>query len=287
MTAAALFRTLHANGGTLLLDEAERLKQTQAPEVQELLAMLLAGYKRGGQATRLEAIGDTFRPVSFDVYGPKALACIAGLPPALSSRAIGLTMFRAAPGSDKPRRRIDADAGVWQRLRDDLHALAIEHGPTWLELPTRVDVCPEMSGRNFELWQPILSLAAWVESYGAGGLLAVMQDHARATIDAAKDDQVPDADETLLRILTDKRKLGLLPTPGEVLKEAQDAEPAIFKTWKPKGVANALRRYGIQTVEIRGRKVYSRVTLADLKLIQVTYGLSLGVDPDEVNKTDG
>ena len=109
MTAAALFRTLHANGGTLLLDEAERLKQTQAPEVQELLTMLLAGYKRGGQATRLEPIGDTFRPVSFDVFGPKALACIAGLPPALSSRAIGVTMFRAAPGSDKPRRRVNGD----------------------------------------------------------------------------------------------------------------------------------------------------------------------------------
>ena len=59
MTAAALFRTLHAQGGTLLLDEAERLKQANCPDVADLLSMLLAGYKRGGQASRLEALGDT------------------------------------------------------------------------------------------------------------------------------------------------------------------------------------------------------------------------------------
>ena len=130
MTAAALFRTLHAQGGTLLLDEAERLKQTQCPDVADLLSMLLAGYKRGGQASRLEALGDTgrFKMICFDVYGPKALACIAGLPPALASRCIMVTMFRAAPRSEKPRRRIDADPSGWQRLRDDLHALAMEHG---------------------------------------------------------------------------------------------------------------------------------------------------------------
>ncbi len=99
MTAASLFRTLHARGGSLLLDEAERLKQARDPDVGEILSMLLAGYKRGGSAMRLEAVGDSFRPVTFDVFGPKALACIAGLPPALASRAIPITMFRAAPGS--------------------------------------------------------------------------------------------------------------------------------------------------------------------------------------------
>jgi hypothetical protein len=281
MTAAALFRTLHTSGGVLLLDEAERLKQTQAPEVQELLAMLLAGYKRGGQATRLEPIGDTFRPVSFDVFGPKALACIAGLPPALSSRAIGVTMFRAAPGSEKPRRRVNGDPATWQRLRDDLYALAVEHGPVWLDLPTRADICPVMSGRDYELWQPLLSLAWWIESHGASGLLAMMQNHASEAITAAKDDKVGDADEALLRILADKRRNGLQPTAGDILKDAQEAEPAMFKLYSAKGVSNALKRYGIRTVEVRGRKVYSRVALADLQNIQTTYGVSLGFDADE------
>ena len=72
--------------------------------------------RSGGTATRLEPVGDSgFKTVSFDVFGPKALACIAGLPPALASRAIPVTMFRSPPGSEKPRRRIDADPDGWQR----------------------------------------------------------------------------------------------------------------------------------------------------------------------------
>src|SRR6516164_10108058 len=130
--------------------------------------MLLAGYKRGGQATRLEPVGDTFRPVAFDVYGPKALACIAGLPPALASRCIPVVMFRAEKGSLKPKRRIDADPEGWRRLRDDLYALALEHGADWLGLAQRADVCPSgLDGRSYELWQPLLALAAWFEGHGA------------------------------------------------------------------------------------------------------------------------
>ncbi len=288
MTAAALFRTLHANGGTLLLDEAERLKQTQSPDVQEILSMLLAGYKRGGTATRLEAVGDSFKTVAFDVFGPKALACIAGLPPALASRAISLTMFRAASGSDKPRRRIDADPDGWQRLRDDLHALAMEHGPTWLQLPKRVDVCPRMSGRDFELWQPLLGVAEWLQEHGARGLLPLLTEHARQTIEATKDDQVADADEILLRILAERRANAETPAPGEILKAAQDAEQNMFRQWTAKGVSNAMKRYGIQTAKSHGTKVY-RVAVDDLRQIQTRYGLSLGLqsDGDEANEAHG
>lgn len=282
MSAAAMFRTLHSQGGTLLLDEAERLKQTQAPEVQEMLSMLLAGYKRGGQATRLEPVGDTFKTVSFDVYSPKALACVAGLPPALASRAIGVTMFRAAPGSEKPRRRIDADKAGWQRLRDDLHALAMEHGSTWLELPNRVEVCPTMSGRDFELWQPLLALASWVESYGFRGLLGMMQRHALETIDVGKDDQTPDSDETLLRILAEAVRFGERPTPHEILDKAQKAEPVVFKNWYPRTVTGRLKAYGIKTPKKSGaRREFRDVTTDTLRRIQTAYGIDLDIPDDE------
>jgi hypothetical protein len=278
MTGAALFRTLHSQGGVLLLDEAERLKNTTDPATAEIMSMLLAGYRRGGTATRLEPVGDSgFKTVAFDVFGPKALACIAGLPPALASRAIPIMMFRSPPGSDKPRRRIDADPEGWQRLRDDLHALALEYGPTWLELPERADVCPTMSGRDYELWQPLLALAAWIESHGARGLLKLLQDHALATIDAGRDDATPDADETLLRILADEIRAGAVPTPGDILAKAQATDAAGFKTWKARGVSEHLKRYGAVTHKSCGRKVYG-VTLESLRTIQASYGVDLGFD---------
>jgi hypothetical protein len=55
LSNAALFRSLHGFGGVALLDEAERLKDNRSPEVADLLSSLLAGYKRGGCATRCEA----------------------------------------------------------------------------------------------------------------------------------------------------------------------------------------------------------------------------------------
>jgi hypothetical protein len=250
MTGAALFRTLHNQGGTLLLDEAERLRQTQDAEVVALVSMLLAGYKRGGTATRLEAVGDTFKTVAFDVFGPKALACIAGLPPALASRCIPIYMFRAPPGSEKPKRRIDAVPAGWQQLRDDLCELALEHGPAWLTLPGMVEVCPKMSGRDFELWQPLLSLAWWLESHGARGLLELMQSHAMTVIEAGKDDATPDQDETLLKLLADL--VSVPPRPRSSTRPAwpsprgsNDGRPAAWPNtsnataWPPTRVAAA------------------------------------------------
>ena len=283
MTAPALFRTLHNQGGTLLLDEAERLKQSQNPDVGEILSMLLAGYKRGGQATRLEPLADKgFKTVCFDVYGPKGLACIAGLPPALASRCISLTMFRAAPKSEKARRRIDADPAGWQRLRDDLHALAMEHGPTWLELPKRIDVCPAMSGRDFELWQPLLALASWIESHGAQGLHALLQEHALAVIDGGRDESVPESDETLLRIMADAVRVGERLAPHDILAKALEAEPVVFKNWYPRTVTAVLKSYGIPTPRKSGsRREYRNVTPEVMKRIQASYGIDLGFPENE------
>ena len=278
LSAASLYRTLHDRGGTLLLDEAERLKQTSAPDVGELLSMLLAGYKRGGQATRLEPVGDSFRTVAFDVYGPKALACIAGLPPALASRAIPVTMFRSPPGSEKPRRRIDAEPHRWQSLRDDLHTLALEHGSEWLDLASRDDVCPAMSGRDYELWQPLLALAAWIESHGANGLLDLMQQHALLTIDVNRDDATPDHDETLLRLLADAVRVGDSPTASELLEAAKQQDIRTFDKWTPRAVGSHLKRYGLTTNKTGGRLVYGRVSLDGLREIQTTYNVELGFD---------
>ncbi len=283
MTGAALFRTLHSQGGCLLLDEAERLRNTQDPATAEILSMLLAGYKRGGTATRLEPVGDSgFKTVCFDVYSPKALACIAGLPPALASRAIPVTMFRSPPGSEKPRRRIDADPAGWQRLRDELHALAIEHGPTWLELPSRTDVCPTMSGRDYELWQPLLALASWIESHGARGLLGLLQEHALAVIDRGRDEAVPDADEVLLHVLAEAVRFGGRPTPHDILAKATEAEPVLFKNWHPRTVTARLKSYGIPTPrKIGSRREFREVTPDVLRRIQESYGIDLDIPSDE------
>jgi hypothetical protein len=276
MTAAALFRTLHERGGVLLLDEAERLRES-TPDAGEVRSILLAGYKRGGKATRLEAVADTFRTIEFDCYSPKALACIAGLPPALSSRCIHVAMFRATPGSDVPRRRPDADPR-WAVLRDDLHALTLGPlGQAALELADRPGVCP-FNGRDFELWQPLLALATFLQERGADGLVKLVEDHARRSIDDAAEDQTPDTDELLLRILAERVRDDLAgPTPGRILAQAKQDEPELFGRWTARTVANHLARYGIRAVKANGTRTYRDVTLAALSKVQKHYRLDLGI----------
>ena len=277
ITGPALFRTLNSRGGTLLFDEAERLRQP-TPDVGEVNSMLLAGYKRGGRAMRLEPFGDTFRTVDYDVYGPKALACIAGLPAALGSRCITLTMFRAGSDSPKPRRRIDAHGGRLRSLRGDLHALALDYGRDFLDLAGRDDVCPAMSGRQFELWQPLLALAAWTEDHGAKGLLALMQRYAAESNESATDDQIPDADEMLLHILADHVKSAMQDelTPGGLLAKAKDVELSLFRKWSPQGVGRALGRYGVRSGH-SGPRTYRKVTRRQLRRIEERYGMDLGI----------
>jgi len=276
----ALFRSLHAFGGVALLDEAERLRESRSPEVQELLSSLLSGYKRGGCATRCEAAGDgQFVMRHFNVYGPKALACINELPPTLATRCLAVPMFRSPPGSPKPKLRVEADAQQWQVLRDALHILAMEHGSEWLSLPARQDVVPEMSGRNFELWQPLLSIAAWLEDNGALGLLDLLRNHALLLIESSREAATPPDDEALLRALARAVGSGIAPTAGELLATVQEAEPSLFHKWSARAVASHLGRYGLRSRKSNGRQVFDPAA-ADLRRVQESYGIDLDLPPD-------
>ena len=87
--------------------------------------------------------------------------------------------------------------------------------------------------------------------------------------------------KVILKILKGKRSFGATPTPGEILQDAKEIDPTFFKNWSAKGIANTMKRYGINTVKSCGRRVYSRVEMEDLRVIQDTYGLELGVEADE------
>lgn len=292
MTAPALFRTLHDVGGVLLLDEAERLRDG-GPEAGELRSILLSGYKKGSPAIRLEKCGDGFKRTEFDVFGPKCLASIGSLPEALASRCIPIRMFRSEPSSPKPRRRLDDAGADLAKLRDDLHALSLECGSGWLRMAADSDACPmtlpghdddvALAGRDYELWQPIFALARWVESSGASGLVDVMGGFVATLIESGRDDAAPEADEVLLRLLARHVGAGTQGTlkAGELLKQARETEEAAFRNWSPKGVANALKRYGLATRRGRGNtgRVYSNVTIETLRRIQSVYGLDLGIEP--------
>ena len=107
-----------------------------------------------------------------------------------------------------------------------------------------------------------------------------MQDHAQASIDESRDDATPDHDETLLRLLADAIRIGDTPTAGEILHAAQRQDARTFDKWTARAVGSHLKRYGLTTNKTSGRRLYSRVTLSDLRAIQTNYQVELGFDEE-------
>jgi hypothetical protein len=276
---------LHVQGATVLLDEAERLRD-RTPDAGEIRSILLAGYKRGGQATRMERAGETFKSVSFDVYGPKAIAGIASLPAALALRCIPIMMFRAGKRSPVPKRRIDPTADVWRDLRDDLNATALAHGPTFVQMPTWPVDCADLNGRALELWQPILAMAQFVENAGMAGLVEMIRRHALKLLESADEDIVAEVDDILLRLL--KQRLDDQPwgvTASEILKTAKELEPSLFMRYSARGVGAVLNRYGIKSHRSGGKRLFGATT-EQWKAIGESYGIDLGQAEDETVDSD-
>jgi hypothetical protein len=253
---------------------SERLRD-RTPDVGELLSILLAGYKRGGQATRMERAGDNFTPMSFDVYGPKAIAGISNLPSALASRCIPILMFRAARDSLVPKRRIDPTAPLWAELRDDLHCMALAHGASLPGMACWQPDCAGLNGRDLELWLPILAMAKLVEDTGLDGLVETVERHAIKSIESAHEEIVAEVDEILLRLLREMlqdKSWGV--TANEVLQAAIGEEPSLFPRYTARGVAAVFNRYGIKSRHSGGKRYFS-ATENQWKAIGQSYGIDL------------
>lgn len=270
-SAAAVFRTLHSLGGTLLYDEAERLRDTKSPDIQEINSMLLAGYQRGRGATRLEKVGDGFKQVNFQVFGPKALACINGVSPVLQSRCIEIHTQRAATSSPKPKRSMDEVD--WQQLRDELHVLSLEHGDDWLEIAKSRDIGKSINGRDFEVWHPVLAMAQWFESKGSDGLLSIVEEFATKSIRENAPAKVPEADENILRVLFNS--CHSRPTASEILTDCVSESRATFQSWSPDGIGRRLKTYGLKSTSTGRRREFQH-SQTEIRDVAERYGIELG-----------
>ena len=251
ISAANLFRSLHQRGGVLLLDEAERLKDHDSPETKDINSILLSGYRRGGRATRLESVGDQWRSVTFDVYSPKLLACIRGLPPELASRSITLRLSRASAGSPRASRSLDDTPEQQQHVVDLLHAWTLEHASKLIDVPAPATT---LHNRDAERWNPLLRIAASID---LPDVLDYVIDHAARQVEQDADDQTPEADPALLAALHELLTTRPRCTAGDVLELATDADPDAFSSeWNARRVGAVLRRYGFRTERTGGKRVY-------------------------------
>ena len=268
MRGPTLFRSMDQKGGTLFLDEAEQLR-SQGPESEMLAQMLQAGYKKGGRASRCE--GDSHRVMTFDVYGPKVLGCIRGLPPALATRCIEIRMSRAPKGEKRAAKRLDCSESVHRDLLDDLHIWALEHAH---QAVTQELGGLDIANRDAELWHPLLSI---VKYSGDDVLLTELQEFAKVKAESGKKDNASEAGPIFLRSLYELRTRGEIPTAQQILDHARFLQPGYFDSAIARGVASALGNYDIKSSSSNGRKLF-RAELKDIEEIASRYEYDLPCD---------
>jgi hypothetical protein len=145
---------------TLLLDEVEGLRNSKgSSETQQaIIACLNAGHRKGATVPRCDGKDNQLK--FFPVFGPKAFACIGGLPDTLMDRSLVITMQRR--GADQPVARflysraeaegkpIVAAVSQWTRQNAEDVRRTYETQPDlhWL------------SDRDADLWAPLFAIVA-------------------------------------------------------------------------------------------------------------------------------
>jgi hypothetical protein len=143
ISPAALYRTVHAEKPTLLVDEAEMFSSAKS----EYRSLLNTGYRRGQTVKRHD--GD------YETYCPKAFALIGDVHDTLRDRSIVVEMRRGEPA----RRFVYAAAKqegavLRERLRAALSSKADEIDAVVREF----EGLPFLFDRDEEIWTPLFVL---------------------------------------------------------------------------------------------------------------------------------
>jgi hypothetical protein len=156
-TEAVLYRYITKRKPTLLLDEYDAVFKGPPEFYEGLRAMLNSGFERGDTVSRCVARGNQQDIEDFEVFCPKGLFGIGGLPDTVSSRCIHIRLQRKLPGArvERARRRDLFDDATtlreWCEAWRDFDALALEELVP--ELPDA------LSDRETDIWEPLLAIA--------------------------------------------------------------------------------------------------------------------------------
>ena len=117
LTDAVLFRVIHKEQPTLLLDEVDAVFSSRAKEKEDLRAMLNAGYMPGVSALRM---GGTHRDElqEFNIFCPKVLVGIGKLPPTIADRCLPIRLKRRTAAEPVEKFRLRTSPGQAEPLRD-------------------------------------------------------------------------------------------------------------------------------------------------------------------------
>lgn len=153
-SVSALFRIVDSNLCTVLIDEAETLKNGE--ESRDLGRILNAGYKSDANVLRTNP--ESLAVEEFNTYSPKAIASINRIDRVLGSRGIEINMIKTGD-RNKGNSIIRREDYLWGMLRDRLRVLFLDLASQVDKIYRNDDEINQLSCRKNELWSPLLTIS--------------------------------------------------------------------------------------------------------------------------------
>lgn len=252
ISAAALFRAVHAKRPTLLIDESEKLSGKLSDSAKAILEIANAGYKQGQTVMRCEGNSDNqFKTVEFQVYCPKVFALIdsgRAFPPTLRDRSIEIRMVRS--NRCLPRYRLNRVQEAAKPYHEKLAAWANRNQPLIKEWYASHDL-DFLQGRAEEIWLPLFAVCAVICPARQNELKRIARSH---TFQDAADEGDPS-----LRLLADVRAVWHEEriSSAELCERLKAHEEMPYRHWNTgtgisqSDLAKRLAPFGIRPKQLR------------------------------------
>jgi Protein of unknown function (DUF3631)/CHC2 zinc finger len=157
LTEAAIFRSIAKEKPTLIIDEAEALRNRESERAKYVLSILQSGYRQGAVVRRCS--GRNFEVEKFPVYCPKAILAIGNLPDTLMDRSIVISMRRRLPTEvvARFRRRSASEQAVGIV---NIITSWVEHHKDEIAKAYAKEKLDFLADREADIWEPLFAIAS-------------------------------------------------------------------------------------------------------------------------------
>jgi len=227
MTGSTFFRIAEGLGGTILLDEIEQTRNTKNEQAQTIRTLLLQRFMKNSYAYRSESNANgNFTPTAFNLYGPTSLGHIKAFDNVLEDRCIQQIMRRSI-NQDLVNSHPTKQDFRFEKIRNLCYRLFLDYGSEINDLQYKVRELLPLSGRELQLWTPIITLAKFFENHKIPNLISQIKEKSKISVE---DRQQQDEQETHeLKILRFIDEI-IFPNVDEIAKEKKNPEG-----WVPVG----------------------------------------------------
>ncbi len=256
-TEATLFRDVACNMTTLFIDEVENLRKQDKDAVGAVMAVLNTGFCKSGSVKRMEKTGEgKFVLKAFPTYSPKAFAGINEINDVLQDRTVRIRLLKKRDDEITERYKgTDEVVRLQGAIRDKLYTFALIYANQIARLYNgeagTIDGTEHLSGRELDIWEPIILLANVVDGLsGTSDLTDAMKALSGEAFKEKQADSVAQNDTYQLLTVTRAMLSELAPmdTDGDTLVFSSEA---VFKYFQETDEFGWLQRKNALTMRLK------------------------------------